>query len=97
MNTYAANAQSRTLAEAENNGEGWTQFEIDMLIEYTDKETDETLALTLGRTLWAVVAKQYELRNGRRAQGTAVKTRQRVELSYDRGFTDISAWERMYE
>lgn len=90
-NRYDAAAQSATLLEAEHNGEGWSQTEIDFVLEFTATETDAEIAKALGRTLYAVRAKQHELRNGRTATGVGRLTGQRVVLPHDRGWASLDA------
>lgn len=61
-NAWAAAAQGGTLALADHWGEEWTADEVELVAAFTDDVTDEELALTLGRSLYAIWAMQHKLR-----------------------------------
>lgn len=56
-------AQGRTLTQAKNHREPWSQIEIDLLVDCAD-ETAEAVAEVLERTLYAVTNARYYLAHG---------------------------------
>lgn len=65
MTTNASSlaSQDRTLADASNWGETWTVEDVEFVVEFTDDVKDEELALTLGRSLYAIWALQHRVRH----------------------------------
>lgn len=63
MNTSTLRAQGNTLITADNAGERWTRDELELVVAFTDDTRDEDIAITLGRSLYAIWAIQHRLRN----------------------------------
>lgn len=61
---WAHRVQSETLLHAEAYGEPWTPDELELVLAFTDDATDEELAITLGRSLYAIWAIQHRARVG---------------------------------
>lgn len=51
---WAHKVEARTLAEAEKHREEWTQADLEFVAAFRDECTDEELALTLGRSYYAI-------------------------------------------
>lgn len=64
MSEYNAQAQDRTLAFADAWGEPWSPNEVEFVQAFTDDATDEEIAVTLGRSLYAIWSIQSRLRTG---------------------------------
>src|SRR5690349_115349 len=59
---WAHRVQDGTLVTADHHRERWTPDEIEFVVEMTDDERDEDIALALGRSLYAVWALQHRVR-----------------------------------
>lgn len=87
MTNTVAQAQQRTLITADHHSEPWSPDEVELLLDNLN-ERDEDLAYVLGRSLYAVTSKTYELRHG----GTSHSPRARTTVrAFDRGYVDIEA------
>lgn len=92
MNTSTARSQARTLETAENRRTLWTLSDLEFVAEFTD-DRDEDLAVATGRTLYAisdirrVLAERLQL---------ATNAARPPRLAYDRGITDLAAWEASF-
>ncbi len=60
--TWAARKQGTTLVTADAHGEAWEQDDVELVIAFTDDVRDEELAVTLGRSLYAIWAIQHRIR-----------------------------------
>ena len=63
-NTWAAETQSTTLITADHYREPWSREELEFVREFTEVDTDEDLAVALGRSLYAIWNIQHRMRNG---------------------------------
>lgn len=63
MSDWYARTQGATLLEAENHRAPWEATDIETVIAFTDVDTDEALALALGRTLKSVQDIQWRMRH----------------------------------
>jgi len=61
-NEWASTTQGRTLVTADAHGEAWTPDDVEFVAAFTDDVSDEELATTLGRSLYAIWAIQHRLR-----------------------------------
>lgn len=63
MSDWYARTQGNTLLEAENHRHPWDAQDIETVIAFTDTDTDEDIALTLGRTLKSIQDIQWRMRH----------------------------------
>ena len=61
-NKYSLRTQELTLITADAWGESWSRDDLELVVAFTDTVTDEDLAITLGRSLYAVWSVQHRLR-----------------------------------
>jgi hypothetical protein len=62
MSEWYERTQGATKACAESNGLPWDASDVETVIAFTDIDTDEDIALALGRTLAAVWNIQHRMR-----------------------------------
>ena len=62
--SWAARVEATTLITADHHRETWTREEIELVMAFTDDATDEEIAVTLGRSLFAVWSIQHRIRSG---------------------------------
>lgn len=62
MTNYSAPVQARTLVTADAHRERWTKDEIEFVVEMTEIERDEDIAIALGRSLYAIWNLQHRVR-----------------------------------
>lgn len=60
---WARRTQGTTLVTATERGERWTRDDLDLVVAFTDDERDEDIAITLGRSLYAIWNIQNRLRH----------------------------------
>lgn len=60
----SAKSQGRTLPVATHHYEAWSPSEVELVLAFTDEATDEEIAITLGRSLYAVWNLQHRLKVG---------------------------------
>lgn len=63
-NMWAATVQEGTLLEATNRKQLWNREDLEYVVQHTDFETDEQLALATGRTLYAIWSIQHRIAAG---------------------------------
>ena len=80
--------EQNPLLEATEHRQPWSNEDLEFVIEMTDVETDEDIALALGRTLYALWAIQHRIKSGdlvldeaRKREAQAARTR-REERAY---------------
>lgn len=63
-NEWAARIEGATLVTADHHRESWTRDELEFVTTFTNDARDEEIAYALGRSLYAIWAIQYRIRNG---------------------------------
>ena len=54
--SWNSRVEARTLATAENHREVWTNADLEFVAAFRDEATDEELAVTLGRSYYAIAS-----------------------------------------
>lgn len=79
---WTRRTQNATREIASNNGEGWTIADLEFVTTFTNDATDAEIAITLGRTLYAIQSLRVALDAGKRVGST------RTKVSAYRGWTE---------
>ncbi len=82
MDLWTARTQAVTIANASKHGEGWTSADLEFVTAFSDDVTNEELALSLGRTLFAIASIKQAI-----AEGTAKGSDRRPVTAY-RGWVE---------
>jgi hypothetical protein len=90
-NEWARRTQDATLVTADAWGEAWSDDDIEFVAAFTDDATDEEIATTLGRSLYAIWAIQTRIREG------AITPRRRdvrspIAKAWDQGFDFVTTF-----
>lgn len=87
-------SQDATLDQAKARGDHWTQRDLDLVHDLDGQVPDETIALVLGRTLYAVWSVKATISERREREASRSRA---PEIAFDRGFVSIDAWERSFD